>query len=103
DGGAKGGRQDPGFRIGGSQVKAGLAIDGRVTASGEAPTPVDDLAAFVSCLAGFLRPSLDGIAISIAAIPDPVIGLAPVTSTPALTTWIRQLCCAGGLAYRSWC
>ncbi len=68
------------FDIGGSRIKAGLAEGGGVVPLGHVPTPVDDLDGFVAALAGFVRPGLRGVAISIAGVVEPESGIGRVAN-----------------------
>lgn len=72
------------FDIGGSRIKAGLATGAGVTPLGDRPTPLQDLNAFAAVLAGYLRPGLAGIAISIAGVVDPDSGIGTVANIPCL-------------------
>ena len=68
------------FDIGGSRIKA--AQDG--ISLGEVVTPLDDFAAFVAALRGFLTKDARGVAISIAGVVDNATGRAKVANIPCL-------------------
>lgn len=72
------------FDIGGSRIKAGLAGPESVTPLGDTPTPLTDLDAFLSAIAGFAQPAVRGIAISIAGVVDPETGIGTVANIPCI-------------------
>lgn len=71
------------FDIGGSRIKAAIAVGGIVQPQGYAPTPDDDFAAFLRVLAGFAEGrDLWGVAIAIAGVVDPASGALKVANIP---------------------
>lgn len=71
------------FDIGGSRIKAAMAVGGIVQPLGYAPTPDTDFAAFLRVLAGFAEGrDLWGIAIAIAGVVDPATGALKVANIP---------------------
>lgn len=72
------------FDIGASRIKAAVADGAGVRPLGHVPTPLDDLDDFVAALAGFQRPGLRGIAISIAGVVDPETGIGTVANIPCI-------------------
>ena len=72
------------FDIGGSRIKAALAVGGAVQQLGDCATPAADFAAFVAALAGFLRPGVRGISISVAGVIDPNGGRLKAANIPCL-------------------
>lgn len=71
------------FDIGGSRIKAAVAVGGIVSPLGYAPTPDDDFAAFLRVLAGFAEGrGARGVAISIAGVVDPATGALKVANIP---------------------
>lgn len=73
------------FDIGGSRIKTALsATPGDLQALGDAPTPLQDFAAFVAVLAGYRTPGLRGIAISITGCIDPANGRLKCANIPCV-------------------
>lgn len=72
------------FDIGGSRIKAAMASGAVLEPLGETATPAGDFAAFVAALAGFLRPGVRAISISVAGVVDPDGGRAKVANIPCL-------------------
>lgn len=72
------------FDIGGSRIKAALAVDGALQPLGESATPAGDFDAFVAALAAFLRPEVRAVSISVAGVVDPATGRAKVANIPCL-------------------
>ncbi len=72
------------FDIGGSRIKAALAVGGALEALGERATPAGDFAAFVAALARYLQPGVRGVSISVAGVVDPDTGRAKVANIPCL-------------------
>jgi N-acetylglucosamine kinase len=72
------------FDIGGSRIKAGLAVGATVTPLGDTPTPLHDPGTFLAALAGFQRQGLKGVAISIAGVVDPETGIGTVANIPCI-------------------
>lgn len=71
------------FDIGGSRIKAALALGGVVEPLGAVPTPLADFGAFLAELRGFaLSRELRGVAISIAGVVAPETGLIKVANIP---------------------
>lgn len=71
------------FDIGGSRIKAAVAVGGIVSPLGYAPTPDDDFGAFLKVLAGFAEGrGAWGVAISIAGVVDPDSGALKVANIP---------------------
>jgi len=71
------------FDIGGSRIKAAMAVGGIVQPLGYAPTPDDDFAAFLRVLGGFVEGrDFWGVAIAIAGVVDPASGALKVANIP---------------------
>ena len=71
------------FDIGGSRIKAAMAVGGIVQPLGYAPTPDTDFAAFLRVLAGFAEGREPwGVAIAIAGVVDPATGALKVANIP---------------------
>lgn len=71
------------FDIGGSRIKAALAVPGLVQSLGDVPTPREDFGAFLAELRGFaLSRDLRGVAISIAGVVAPETGRIQVANIP---------------------
>jgi N-acetylglucosamine kinase len=71
------------FDIGGSRIKAAMAVGGIVQPLGYAPTPQDDFAAFLRVLMGFAEGHQPwGVAIAIAGVIDPATGALRVANIP---------------------
>lgn len=71
------------FDIGGSRIKAALALGGVVEPLGAVPTPLNDFGAFLAELKGFaLSRDLRGVAISIAGVVVPETGRIKVANIP---------------------
>jgi N-acetylglucosamine kinase len=73
------------FDIGGSRIRAAMAIAGTLQPLGDTPTPLHDSAAFVAAITAFLPPDRPaGLAISIAGVVDPATGCITVANIPCI-------------------
>lgn len=72
------------FDIGGSRIRAALRQGDGIRPLGEVPTPARDAGAFAGALAGFLRPGLRGVALSVPGVIDPETGRGKVANIPAI-------------------
>ena len=71
------------FDIGGSRIKAALALGDDVQPLGDTPTPRDDFDAFLQALRGFvLSREITAVAISIAGVVHPDTGRIRVANIP---------------------
>lgn len=72
------------FDIGGSRIKAALADGSVLEPLGECATPAGDFGGFVAALAGFVRPGVRHVSISVAGVVDPDTGRIKVANIPCL-------------------
>lgn len=71
------------FDIGGSRIKAALALGSGLEVLGEAPTPAA-FSDFAAVIAGFVPGGAQGLAIAIAGVVDPATGLLRCANIPAV-------------------
>lgn len=72
------------FDIGGSRIKAALALGDALRDLGDCATPAGDFDSFVAALARYVQPGVRRVSISVAGVVDPDTGRAKVANIACL-------------------